>query len=125
MWLVKSVYSAPQSIVKSTLLWMAQNMFILKLIALVSLPMLLLLLSTIIVVNMNQVKFNYSTKNISIPSEKDYHLELIRSVEVFDSNIWWRCFHFLNPVPSKSKETFQSKTSNPARFVSPAPQKTP
>ena len=42
---------------------------------------------------------------------------MIQSVEIYDSNIRWRCFHFLNPVISRSKETFGSKTSKPALFV--------
>lgn len=92
-------------------------MHILKPTALVSLLMLLLLLSTFSVVNMEQVQFNYSTKNISIPTKKEYLLELIRAVEIFDSNIRWRCFHFLNPCNSNRKETFGFKTTKPAPFI--------
>ena len=68
---------------------MAHTNHILNKTALVSLLMLLLLLSTVSAMNMDQVRFNYSTKNIPIPSDKEYILELIRSVEIFDSNIRW------------------------------------
>ena len=81
--------------------------------ALVSLLMLLLLLSTFCVMNMEQVNFDYSLKNIAIPTQKEYLIELISSVNIFIANIKWRCFHFLNPVNNKQKETFGFKTTNP------------
>ena len=51
-------------------------MFISKPFALV---MLLLLVSTLSVVNMEQVNFGYSLKNIPIPNEQEYLLELVSS----------------------------------------------
>ena len=88
-----------------------------KPIALVSLLMLLLLLSTISVMNMEQVKFNYSLKDIPIPSQQEYLMELISSVGIFISNLRWRCYHFLNPSNHDSKETFGFKTNNVAPTV--------
>ena len=88
-------------------------MFTLKPLALVSLLMLLLLLSTFCVMNMEQVNFDYSLKNIAIPTQKEYLIELISSVNIFIANIKWRCFHFLNPVNSKQKETFGFKMTSP------------
>ena len=79
--------------------------------------MLLLLLSTISVTNMEQVTFNYSLKNIPIPNQKEYRLELINSVENFSSNLKWRCFHFLNPSNNNQKETFDFRTTNPAPII--------
>ena len=87
------------------------------LIALVRLPMLLLLLSTLCATNMEQVNFGYSLKNIPIPSNQEYLLELVSSVEIFISNLRWRSFHFLNPSNKESRETFGLKTSNPAPYV--------
>ena len=63
---------------------------------------------------MEQVNFNYSLKNIPIPSNKDYLLELINSVGIFVSNLRWRSFFFLNPTELNEKETFGLKTSNSA-----------
>ena len=79
--------------------------------------MLLLLLSTICVRNMEQVQFNHSLKDIPIPSNQEYLLELIHSVGVFISNLRWRCHFFLSPSDSAPKETFDFKTSNVAPSV--------
>ena len=75
--------------------------------------MLLLLLSTFCVMNMEQVNFNYSLKNIPIPTEKEYLIELISSINIFIANVKWRCFHFQNPTNSNRKETFGFKTTSP------------
>ena len=80
--------------------------------ALVSL-LLLLLLSTFSVKNMEQVQFDYSLKNIAIPTQKDYLIELVSSVNTFIANLKWRCFHFLNPSNSNHKETYGFKTTTP------------
>ena len=37
--------------------------------------------------NMDQVKFDYSLKSISIPSQRDFISELISSVEKFAKNL--------------------------------------
>ena len=84
------------------------------LIALVSLLMLLLLLSTLCATNMEQVNFGYSLKNIPIPNNQEYLLELVSSVGTFISNLRWRSWHFLNPSNNERKETFGLKTTNPA-----------
>ena len=84
-----------------------------KTLALASLLVLLLFWSTVSVMNMDQVKFNFSLKNIPIPCEKDYLLELISSVGTFVSNLRFRTWHFLNPSEKRNeKETFNFKTSN-------------
>ena len=88
-----------------------------KPIALVSLLMLLLLASTLSVMNMEQVKFNHSLKDIPIPSQQEYLMELIDSVGTFISNLRWRAYHFLNPSNKNSKETFGFKTSKVAPVV--------
>ena len=95
-------------------------MFIPKLM---TLAVLLLLLSTICIMNMDQVKFDfegspYSLKNILIPNKQEYLLELVSSVGIFVANLQWRAFHFLNPtINSNSKETYGFKTSQPAPGV--------
>ena len=63
---------------------------------------------------MDQVNFGYSTKNIPIPSEKDFTIELIKSVEKFVKNLKWRAFHYLNPVNNRQrKETYGFNTTSP------------
>ena len=67
---------------------------------------------------MDQVNFGYSIKNISIPSEKDFIIELIKSVEKFTKNIKWRALHYLNPNNNRqNKETFGFNTTNPPPLV--------
>ena len=53
---------------------------------------------------MDKVTFGYSTKNIPIPSEKEFVIELIKSVEKFVKNLNWRAFHYLNPSQTESKK---------------------
>ena len=63
---------------------------------------------------MNQVNFDFSLKNIPIPSQKEYLIELISSVGDFVSNFRYRVFHFLNPSnENEKKETFGLKTTKP------------
>ena len=89
----------------------------LKLAALVSLIVLLLLVRTLCVKIMDQVNFDGSLKNIPIPSKQEYLTKLINSVFVFISALRWKTFHFLNPSISKSKETFGFRTTEPAPSV--------
>jgi hypothetical protein len=56
--------------------------------------------------NMDQVRFNYSMKNISIPTQREFIIELISSVEKFIKNLKWRAHYYLNP----SQQTTQKKT---------------
>ena len=63
---------------------------------------------------MDQVNFGFSTKNIPIPSEKDFIVELIKSVEKFVKNLKWRAFHYQNPRNNNQrKETFGFNSTNP------------
>ena len=49
-------------------------------------------------------------KNISIPSQKEYLLQLIYSVEKFINNLCWHAYFFLNPTEKPAKETFGFKS---------------
>ena len=62
--------------------------------------------------SMEQVQFNYSLKNIPIPTDKEYLIDLISSVNTFMSNIKWRSFHFLNRSNKSQKETYGFKTTS-------------
>ena len=51
-------------------------------------------------------------KNVPIPSEDEYKLELLHSIKTFSTRMQWRALHFLNPNLTKnSKETFGLNTS--------------
>ena len=49
-------------------------------------------------------------KNVSLPSQKEYLISLISSVETFVKNLRWRCFFFLNPQAEPSKENYEFKS---------------
>ena len=55
-------------------------------------------------------EFGYSMKNVSLPSQKEYLISLISSVETFVKNLRWRCFFFLNPQDEPSKENYEFKS---------------
>ena len=70
-------------------------------------PMLLyLLLLSTLWVNMDQVNYNCSTKDIPIPSKKEYRIQLIHSTKKFFDNIFWKVWHFKNPSNKEKTETF-------------------
>ena len=77
----------------------------------------LLIVSRPLCVTMDRINFNYSMKNISIPSIKAYQIEFIHSMEKFVFNARWRAFNFLNPFAPNRKETYRFNTTNPAPFV--------
>ena len=56
--------------------------------------------------DLEQVNFDYSMKNIGLPSQKEYLQQLIHSVEKFVRNLRWRCFFYLNPSQKPEKETY-------------------
>lgn len=59
---------------------------------------------------MEKLNFDYSLKNISIPSQKEYLTELIHSTEKFYRNFQFKVWHFLNPSESAKKETYGFRT---------------
>ena len=53
-------------------------------------------------------------KNVPLPCEKEYKIELLNSIHNFDTRMRWRAFHFLNPNSEKTrKETYNLNTTNP------------
>ena len=67
---------------------------------------------------MEQVRFDYSMKNIPIPSEREFIIELISSVEKFIKNLKWRAFHYLNPAQQNgNKKTFGFNSTSPPPTV--------
>ena len=64
---------------------------------------------------MEQVRFGYSVKNISIPGKNEYLLRLTHSVSHFINRLRWRAFFFLNPNEGgEGKEKFGFKSLKPA-----------
>ena len=53
----------------------------------------------------SKVQFNYSMKNIPIPSKDEYVLQLIHSIEKFIKNLRWRIKCSKKP-PTEQKETY-------------------
>ena len=57
--------------------------------------------------NYSKINFNYSMKNISIPSRDEYLMQLIYSTEKFVRNLRWKSFFFLHPEKrGREKEYF-------------------
>ena len=70
-------------------------------------PILLSTVKTNMDQGLQSVNLGYSTKNIPIPSEKEYIKCFISKVEKFMRNIRWRTFFYLNPnTKSEEKETY-------------------
>ena len=79
----------------------------------------LTLLSSLCVVDMaDQINFQYSMKNIPVPPNQEYLLELIHSVREFVKRMKWRSYFYLNPQPiGIKKETFGFNTSKSAPII--------
>ena len=63
---------------------------------------------------MAQRNFGYSLKNIPVPDDKVYRLEVIASADKTIANMRWRAWHFLNKTKTQTKQTFGFPTCNPA-----------
>ena len=55
-------------------------------------------------------ELDYSMKNISLPSQKEYILGLIYSVETVVKNLRWRAHFFINPQEKASKNKYGFKS---------------
>jgi hypothetical protein len=53
---------------------------------------------------MERVSFNYSTKNIPLPSQSEYNRKLIEKTELLCRRMRWRAYFFLNPPTSESQK---------------------
>ena len=85
-----------------------------KLMALV----FILLSSLCVTDRMDQHRFDYSMKNVPIPSEEEYKIEFLHCIHTFSTRMQWRAFHFLNPqLVKNSKETFGLNTTRAPPIV--------
>ena len=58
---------------------------------------------------MDRQIFDYSMKNVPIPSEKQYQLEFLNSIHIFSKKAKWRALkHFHPEFFQNTKETFHS-----------------
>ena len=66
---------------------------------------------------MERFNINYSKKNIPIPTEKEYKIQLIAKVESFTKRMRWKALEFLGKLGPNEKETFSFKSHNCPPFV--------
>ena len=59
---------------------------------------------------MERFNISYSKKNIPIPTEKEYKIQLIAKVESFTKRMRWKALEFLGKLGSSKKETFGFKS---------------
>ena len=61
--------------------------------------------------SMERINFDYSIKNIPLPSEAEYVTKLIEKTEHFCRRLRWKALFFLNPnITSEEKETYGFKS---------------
>ena len=60
--------------------------------------------------NFEKKNFDYSLKNIGVPTKMEYLMSLTHQVRSFVDRVRWRAFHILNPTNRESKETFGFNT---------------
>ena len=59
---------------------------------------------------MEKFNINYSDKNIPIPTEQNYKIQLISKTEKFIKRIRWKALQFLGKLESTDKLTYGFKT---------------
>ena len=59
---------------------------------------------------MESFNIDYSKKNSSISTEKEYKIQLIAKVESFTKRMSWKALEFLGKLDSSEKETFVLKS---------------
>ena len=60
--------------------------------------------------NFEKTNFDYSMKNIGVPTKMEYQMSLIHQVRSFVDRVRWKAFHILNPTNREKKETFGFNT---------------
>ena len=61
---------------------------------------------------MDRLHFDYSMKNVPLPSEKQFELEFLNSIHIFSKKTKWRALKYFNPELFKNnKETYSLKSS--------------
>ena len=60
--------------------------------------------------NFVKTNYDYSMKNIGVPTKMEYQMSLIHQVRSFVDRVRWKAFHILNPTNREKKETFGFNT---------------
>ena len=60
---------------------------------------------------MKKLQFDYSYKNIPIPTERNYKLQLIEKIELVITRMWWKA-HFYNERKDAKKNETQTIPKN-------------
>jgi hypothetical protein len=60
---------------------------------------------------MERLEIRYSKKNIPIPTEKEYKIQLLSKVEHFTKRMRWKALEFLGKLEPTDKETFGFKSN--------------
>ena len=63
---------------------------------------------------MEEIKFDYSMKNIPLPNRENYLKKMIHEVQLFFQRFRWRFFWVNNDKPTKEKQTYGFKTEKSA-----------
>ena len=62
---------------------------------------------------MDRVRFDYSTKNIPIPSPNAYITKIVEKTEIFIRRMRWKAYFYLNPNTTQDrKQTFGFKSNH-------------
>ena len=72
---------------------------------------------------MERINFNYSTKNIPIPTKNDYSRRLIERTEQLVRRMRWKAFFFLNP--EAKKQSIETYGFNSRKNPPPIPEMKP
>ena len=61
---------------------------------------------------MERFNINYSKKNIPIPTEKEYKIQLIAQVESFTKRMRWKALEFLGKLGASEKNSLVLNHTN-------------
>ena len=61
---------------------------------------------------MEKINFEYSTKNIPLPSRSQYMKKFIEKTKHLLRRMRWKAYHFLNPSELPARETYGFKSRN-------------
>ena len=61
---------------------------------------------------MENLQLHYSKKNIPIPSETSYKLQLMDKIEQMIKRMRWKLFFYINPSSENMQQTYRLKTLN-------------
>ena len=66
---------------------------------------------------MEKLHFPNSMKNVPHAGETEYLKQLVGKISIFQHNLGWRAFHFLNKTKKSTVKTYGFKCENAPPFV--------